>query len=129
MKSHRRITEEDLLVTEALIAESYSRMKKSVIQAPSRVLTSVGGTIKRHPFAAAGTAVASGIAAYGLIRLITPRTVSDGTENESHIRSRNERRRPDLMMEVLSMIMPLAVPYITGYIKNYVGRIFQEISE
>ena len=129
MKSRNLITEEDLLVTEALIAESYGRMKKSVIQAPSRALTSVGGTIKSHPFAAAGTAVAAGIVAYELIRLITPRAVSEETEYDPRIRSRSEKRRPDLMMEVLSMIMPLAVPYITDYLKKYMGRIFQRVSD
>ena len=54
MKNPRQITEEDILVTEALIAESYGRLKKSVVQAPSRALGSVGGTIRNHPFAAAG---------------------------------------------------------------------------
>ena len=36
MKNRRRVTEEDLRITEALIAQSYSRLKQSVIQTPSR---------------------------------------------------------------------------------------------
>ena len=129
MENRRRITEEDLLVTEALIAESYGQMKKSVLQAPSRALGSVSGTISRHPFAAAGTAVAAGIAAYALIRLITSHAASEKTEYESRTRSSNERRRPDLITEVLSMVVPLAVPFITEYLKKYMGRLFQGVSD
>jgi hypothetical protein len=115
MESRRRITEEDLLVTEALIAESYSRMKKSVVQAPSRALGSVGGTISRHPFAAAATAIVGGIAAYVFIT----RMISHGAVAEQ----KRDRSRPDLMHEMLSMITPLVAPYITGYIQKYIGRI------
>jgi hypothetical protein len=31
--------------------------------------------------------------------------------------------RPDPMQEMLSMIIPLVAPYITGYIQKYLGRI------
>ena len=115
MESRRRITEEDLLVTEALIAESYGRLKKSVVQAPSRALGSFGGTISRHPFAAAATAIAGGIAAYVIITRMT-----------SHVAVAERKRdmsRPDLMHEMLSMIVPLVAPSITGYIQKYIGRI------
>jgi len=115
MESRRRITEEDLLVTEACIADSYGRLKKSVIHAPSRALGSVGGTITRHPFAAAATAMIGGIAAYVLITRMTSHGTVAG--------QKRERSHPDLMMEILSMLLPLAAPYIASYIQEYIGRI------
>jgi len=115
MESRRRITEEDLLVTEAFIADSYGRLKKSVVQAPSRALGSVGGTISRHPFAAAATAMIGGIAAYVIITRMTSHSTGAG--------QKRERSHPDLMMEILSMFLPLAAPYIASYIQKYIGRI------
>ena len=120
MEKRRKSTEEDLLVTEALIAESYGRLKKSVVQAPSRALGSVGGTLSRHPFAAAATAILGGIAAYVIITRMT-----------SHVAVAERKRdtsRPDFMHEMLSMIIPLAAPYITGYIQKYIGRILSSDS-
>ena len=116
MKNRRPITEEDLLVTEALIAESYGRLKKSVVQAPSRALGSVGGTIRRHPVAAAAAAIAGGIAAYVIITRMT--------SHGSGVGQKKERRHPDLMHEMQAMIIPLMAPFIMGYIQKYIGRIF-----
>jgi len=115
MKNRRRITEEDVLVTEALIAESYGRVKKSVSRAPSQAFGSVSGTISRHPFAAAAIAIAGGIAAYVIISRIT-----------SHVSVAEQKRsgnRPDLVHEILSMVIPVAAPYVTGYIQKNIGRI------
>ena len=114
MKNRRPITEEDLLVTEALIAESYGRVKKSVVQAPSRALGSVGGTIRRHPFAAAATAIVGGIAAYVIItRMTSPAAAGQ----------KRERSHSDLMHEIQAIIIPLAAPFVIGYIQKYLGSI------
>lgn len=123
MESRRRITEEDLLVTEAFIADSYGRLKKSVVQAPSRALGSVGGTISRHPFAAAATAVVAGVVVYGMIKLITSRASGQEAQGRSRVTMQKDTSRPDLMHEMLLMMMPLVAPYITGYIQKYIGRI------
>lgn len=115
MESRRRITEDDLLVTEALIAESYGRVKKSVVQAPSRALGSVGGTIRNHPFAAAATAIVGGIAAYVIItRMTSPAAAAGQKKEQSH---------PDLMHEMQAIIIPLVAPFIMGYIQKYLGSI------
>ena len=116
MKNRRPITEEDLLITEALIAESYGRLKKSVVHAPSRALGSVGGTIRRHPFAAAATAIIGGIAAYVIITRMTSPGAGTG--------QKKERSHPDLMHEMQGMIIPLVAPFIIGYIQKYIGSIF-----
>jgi len=120
MKNRRQITEEDLLVTEALIAESYGRLKKSVVRAPSRALGSVGGTIRRHPFAAAATAIVGGIAAYIIITRMTSHGADAG--------QKKERSPPDLMHEMQAMIIPLVAPFIIGYIQKYLSSIFSKES-
>ena len=71
METSRCVTEEDLLITEALIAKSYSQLKQAVIQAPSRALKSVSQTAREHPYATAGTAVVGGAAVYGIIKMMT----------------------------------------------------------
>ncbi len=123
MTNRRRITEEDLLITESLITESYGQIRQSVVKAPSQALGSLCGTIKKHPFASAATAVIAGAVVFGIIRLVTSRS----SYNEEPGRSRRSYQRdtsgPDLTHEMLSMIIPLAAPYITGYLQNYIGRI------
>jgi hypothetical protein len=123
MENRRRVTEEDLLITEALIAKSYSQLKQSVIQAPSRAYRSVGQTVREHPFATAATAVVAGIVVFGIIKLITSRASVQEAQGRSRVTMQKDTSRPDLMHEMLSMIIPLVAPYITGYIQKYIGGI------
>ena len=116
----RQVTEEDILITEALIARSYERLKQSVVQAPSQTLGSMGKTVRKHPFASAAAAVGAGIILYGLFRVMT----REGAVRERVAGSREQKTRPDMTMEILSMIIPLITPYIAGYLENYMGRIF-----
>ncbi len=118
MENRRRITEEDLLVTEVLIAQSYGRLKKSVFEAPAKALGPISQTISEHPLEAAATAVGGGIAAYGIARMITPRT-SQEEGKKRHGKKKKAKRRHDPMTDILSAIIPLAVPYITGYLERY----------
>jgi len=119
VERRRQITEEDILVTEAMIARSYGRLKRSVVQAPSRAFRSAGETVRKHPFATAAAAVGAGIALFGLFRLITRL----GTR-EKDAGSRERGSRPDMTRQILSMIIPLAAPYVTGYLKNYMAKVF-----
>jgi hypothetical protein len=123
MEKRRRITEEDLLITEALIANSYSQLKQSVIQAPSRTCRSIGQTVREHPFATAATAVVAGVAVYGIIKLITSRASVQEAQRRERVTLQKDTSRTDLMQEMLPMIMPLVAPYITGYIQKYLGGI------
>ena len=120
MEKRRQVTEEDILMTEAMIARSFGRLKRSVTRAPSRAFSSAGETIGKHPVAAAAAAVGAGIALYGLFRLVT----RHGTARESVAGSREHKSRPDMKMEILSMILPIVTPYIAGYLEKYMGRIF-----
>jgi len=122
MENRRRVTEEDLRITEKLIAESYGTMKQSVIQVPSRASRSLGQTIRDHPFAAAGAAVAGGIIVYGIIKLLTSHASGQESGGRSHTRGNYETRRQDFPHEILSMMIPVVAPYITGYIQKYIAR-------
>ena len=119
MERRRQVTEEDILMTEAMIARSYGRLKRSVAQAPARAFSSAGETVRKHPFATAAAAVGAGIALFGLFRLMT----RQGTR-EKDAGSRERRSSPDMTREILSMIIPLAAPYVTGYLKNYLAKVF-----
>ena len=120
MEKRRQITEEDILMTEAMIAQSYGRLKRSVAQAPSRAFSSAGETVRRHPFATAAAAVVAGIALFGIFRLIT----RQGAAREKDTGTRERRSSPDMTREILSMIIPIVTPYVTGYLKNYMAKIF-----
>jgi hypothetical protein len=120
VEKRRQVTEEDILMTEAMIARSYRRLKQSVAQAPSQAISSAGETVRKHPVAAAAVAVGAGITLYGIFRLMTRR----GASRESIAGSREQKSRTDMKMEILSMILPIVTPYITGYLEKYMGRIF-----
>jgi hypothetical protein len=120
VEKRRQVTEEDILMTEAMIARSYGRLKRSVTQAPSRAFSSAGETVRKHPFATAAAAVGAGIALFGLFRLMT----RQGAEREKDAGSRERRSSPDMTREILSMIIPIITPYVTGYLKNYMAKVF-----
>jgi hypothetical protein len=123
MENRRRVTEEDLLITEALIAKSYGQLKQSVIQAPSRAYQSIGQTVREHPFATAGTAVVAGVAVYGIIKQLTSRASVQEAQGRERGTMQKDTSRPDLMHDMLLMIIPMVAPYITGYIQKYIESI------
>ena len=120
MENRRRITEEDLLVTEALIAQSYGRLKKSVVQAPAKAIVPISRVISEHPLEAAATAVGGGIAAYGIARMATSRNDAD-TGKKKHGKKKKSKRRHDPITEILSALLPLAIPYLTAYLEKYMS--------
>jgi hypothetical protein len=120
MKNSRRVTEEDLLVTEALIAKSYGRLKQSVIQVPSRAYHSLGKTVREHPYESAATAVGAGAAGYGLVKMMTSRNPVHEAQG-IRVTIEKETSRPDIMQEMLPILIPLVAPYIAAYIQKYLG--------
>jgi hypothetical protein len=126
MEKRRRITEEDLLITEVLIAGSYGRLKQSVIRAPSRAFSSLGRTAREHPYATAGAAVVAGIVLYGIIRKMTTHTPVQGSPGRPQIPVQKATSHSDLLHEMLPLIIPLAAPYVMGYIQKYLGKIHSE---
>jgi hypothetical protein len=119
MKNRKPITEDDIWLTEMLIARSYGNLKQSVVRTSSETLGTlggtVGGTIRKHPYATAGAAVGAGIILFGLYRLLN----RDGPTKGNTDGCRG--RKSDMGMDILSMIMPLAMPYITAYLEKYLG--------
>lgn len=124
MKNRKRVTEEDLRITEALIGESYCNLKKSVILAPSRAFKSVGETVCEHPYATAGTAVVAGAAIYGIIRMMSPPASARKSPEHEHGARQNDACRKDPMQEMLAMMIPLVTPYLAGYLQKYLGNFF-----
>lgn len=120
MEKRRPISEDDILLTELLIARSLGNLKQSVVRKASRTLSSAGGTVKKHPYATAGAAVGAGIILYGLFRLMKRK----GSPGMSDAGGREYTSQPNVTMEILSMMMPIIAPYITTYVEKYLGKAF-----
>ncbi len=122
MENRRPVTEEDILLTEMLIARSIGRLKQSVAQEASRTLRSVGGTVKEHPYATAGAAIGAGVILYGLFRLLT----RNGSSGRSLAAGLEKTARSNMTREIFSLIMPLVIPYITAFAEKNLGRMFSK---
>jgi hypothetical protein len=119
MEPHKRVTEEDLLITEALIGKSYYQLKQSVIEAPSRACRSAGQMVRQHPYATAGAAIVAGVAVYGIFKMINSGTSARGGPGSTR---KKDSGGLCLMQQMLPMLMPLVVPSIGGYIQRYLGK-------
>jgi hypothetical protein len=124
MENRKRITEEDLLATEALIAQSFGQLKHSVIQAPSRALRSAEITARKNPLATAGVAIVAGVALYGIFKMVTSGPPSRGAPGGGRSGVNEERGHTDLIQQMLPMLLPLVLPYIGSYIQKYLGTIY-----
>lgn len=122
MKNRRPITEDDIYLTELLIAKSYGNLKRSVAKASSDALssvgTTVGGTVRNHPCATAGAAVGAGVLMFMLYKLMN----RGGSSRQKKASEREERSRSNMTMDLLGMFIPLAAPYFTAYLEKYLGR-------
>jgi hypothetical protein len=124
MENRKRVTEEDLLITEALIAQSYGQLKQSVIQAPSRALKSAEITARQNPLATAGVAIVAGVALYGIFKMVTSNPSPHGAPGGGRSGLKKEAGHTDLLQKMLPMLIPLVIPYIGGYIQKYLGNIY-----
>ena len=122
MKNRRPINEDDIYLTEMLVARSYGNLKQSVARTTSETLSSlggtVGGTIKRHPYAAAGAAAGAGIILFGLFKLMHRNGSSRGQP------AAGRGSVPGL--DLFSLLMPILTPYITAYLEKNLGQIFSK---
>ena len=123
MKTRNRVTGEDILITEALIAKSYSGLKQSVIQAPSRAFRSAGRTARQHPYATAGAAIIAGVALYGIFKMVTSGPPSQGASGRAGSGMKTGACHPDLMQQMLPTLIPLVAPYIGSFIQKNLGKI------
>jgi len=123
VKNPRPITEDDVYLTELLIARSYGKLKHSVAKASSDALGSVGdalgGTVRKHPFATAGAAVGAGIIMFMLFRLM-----NRGGSSRRKGGSDQEKSRSGMHADIPGMLVPIVAPYLTAYLEKYLGRMF-----
>ena len=126
MKNSKPITEDDVYLTELLIAKSFGNLKRSVAKASSDALSSVGntvgGTVRKHPFATAGTAVGAGILMFMLYKLMN----RSGSSRRQYSSEREERSRSGLATDLLGMLVPIAAPYFAAYLEKYLGQMFSK---
>jgi hypothetical protein len=122
VENRRPITEEDILLTEMLIARSLGRLKQSVAQEATRTIRSVGGTVKEHPYATAGAAVGAGVILYGLFRLLN----RNGSTGRNVTTGREKTARSNMTMEIFSLVLPLVTPYLTAFVEKNLGRMFSK---
>jgi hypothetical protein len=52
--------------------------------------------------------------------MVAPRNGAEEGKKR-HGKKKRGRRRHDPLMEILSALLPLAIPYITGYLEKYMG--------
>jgi hypothetical protein len=60
---------------------------------------------------------------YGMIKLMTSRASVQEVQRRSRVTMQKDMDRPDLIHEMLVMMVPMVAPYLTGYIQKYIGRI------
>jgi len=122
VERRKPITEEDLLMTELLIARSFENLKQTAVRTTSRSIRSAGGSLRHHPYAVAGAAVGAGIILYGIFRLLN----RNGSAKKSNAVDREYSSRSGVTMDLLSLMTPIVKPFITTYLENYMGRMFSK---
>jgi hypothetical protein len=124
VKNRRPINEDDILLTEMLIARSYGNLKQSVVQTSSDTLGSLGGslegTIRKHPYATAGAAAGVGILLFGIFRMMNRSGSSRGRTAGGRGQS------SDMSREIISLILPMVTPYLTTYLEKYLGTMISK---
>lgn len=118
MEKRKPITQDDVHMTELMIARSFANLKQSAVQTSRRSLRSAGGSLKQNPYAVAGAAVGAGILLFGIFRLVTRK----GVVKKSTAVERHSASRSGLTMELLSLMIPIVKPYVTAYLENTVGK-------
>jgi hypothetical protein len=115
VEKRRPITEEDVLLTELLIARSYGQLKHSVMKEPCKALGSAGGIVKKHPYATAAAAAGVGLVLFGLYRQMTCSHKKHGSGKKGH------KSQSTMAMDMISMALPIVTPYLAGYLEKHLG--------
>jgi hypothetical protein len=111
MTNGRPVTEEDLHVTEALIADSFARLKRSIAEAPHEAVRPATNVIRDHPFAATAAAAGAGLIAFEVAK------VAFGSRRRS-----KETGKSRHGVDVLGPLLSLATPYITSMLQQQLSR-------
>ncbi|HMK45234.1 MAG TPA: hypothetical protein VK436_01280 [Methanocella sp.] len=111
-----KVTEEDLRLTEALIARSFLRVKATIANTPTELLTPAKNTIKEHPIAATATAAGAGLIIYEIIKMASPKPAIREVPPARPIRTENPGT------DIKSQIVTAALPYVASYLQQEIGR-------
>jgi hypothetical protein len=112
MGAHRRVTEEDLHVTEALISDSFARLKTSIAEVPHEAIRPASNLIREHPFAATAAAAGAGVVAFQLVKVMF---AAGGHHKEAH-------RGRGIGTGIMAQLIPLVAPYITSALQQQLGK-------
>jgi hypothetical protein len=118
VEKRRQITEEDVLLTELLLARSYGRLKDSVVREPTRALSSAGSIVKSHPYATAAAAAGVGLVLFGLYRQMTGSGKKHGAGKRGH------KSHSNMTTDIISMALPIVTPYLASYLEKHLGSMF-----
>jgi len=105
------VTEEDLHVTEALIADSFGRLKKSITDAPHEAVRPASNLIREHPFITTAAAAGIGVVAFQAFRMMAPRKAAKGQE-----------KRGGLSSGLVGQLLTLAAPYIASTLQQQLSH-------
>ncbi|OPY25809.1 MAG: hypothetical protein A4E28_02948 [Methanocella sp. PtaU1.Bin125] len=98
-------------MTEALIAESFGRLKKSVTDAPHQAIRPASSLIQDHPFISVAAAAGIGIAAFQVFRMMAPRKAAKG-----------EEKRGGGGASILGQVWPMVAPYVTSMLQQQLSH-------
>ena len=118
MAKHK-VTEEDIRLTEALIGQSFGRLKTTVTKAPHDLIRPATSTIRDHPFMTTAAAVGTGIVAFKIIRLFTPRVVVKEVPAKHNITVQEGGGGGGSMV---SQLLALAAPYAVSILQQELGK-------
>lgn len=113
-----KVTEEDIRLTEALIGQSYGRLKTSVVKAPHDLVRPATNLIREHPFATAAAAAGIGLAAYKVVQTVSPKVVVKEVPAKAGGEAGASRGKQD----ITSAIISLAMPYVMNYLQQELGK-------
>lgn len=117
MAKHK-VTDEDIRLTEALIGQSFGRLKTSVTKAPHDLIRPATSTIRDHPIMTTAAAVGTGLVAFKLIRMFTPRVVVREVPAHHNITVQEGGGGGNMVSQLLA----LAAPYVVGVLQQELGK-------
>ena len=117
----QKVTEEDLIITKALIGQSFSRVKAAVSNAPSELVRPATTVVREHPLATTAAAAGAGVILFQVMRLLIPRVVVKEVEHGAGGKVREKAVQPDLTSQVIS----IAMPYVIGIIQQELGKMMR----
>ena len=112
-----KVTEDDILLTEALIGQAFARLKTSVAKAPHEMVSPVTTTIREHPFATAAAAAGAGMIAFRILNMFMPKVVVKEVPAQHKITVKEGGQST-----LTSQVMSIAMPYVMGFVQQELSK-------